>query len=38
MTTKEAKAVAQQLGDIPVNDPQLQAEIQRLNRKNFDFN
>ncbi|WP_228061784.1 hypothetical protein [[Phormidium] sp. LEGE 05292] len=35
MTTKEAKAVAQQLGDIPVNEPQLQAEIQRLNRKNF---
>lgn len=35
MTSKEAQAVAQQLGDIPANDEKLQAEIQRLNRKNF---
>jgi hypothetical protein len=35
MTTKEAQTVAQQLGDIPVNDEKLQAEIQRLNRKSF---
>ena len=35
MTIQEAKTVAQQLGDIPVNDAKLQAEIQRLNRKSF---
>ncbi|WP_226889591.1 hypothetical protein [Nostoc sp. MG11] len=35
MTSKEAQAVAQQLGDIPVNSEKLQAEIQRLNRKGF---
>jgi DNA transposition AAA+ family ATPase len=35
MTTQEAKAVAEQLGDLPVNDTKLQAEIQRLNRKTF---
>ncbi len=34
-TNNEAQAVAQQLGDIPLNDERLQAEIQRLNRKNF---
>jgi DNA transposition AAA+ family ATPase len=35
MTKNEAKAVAQQLGDIPLNDEKLQIEIQRLNRKSF---
>ena len=35
MTIQEAKTVAQQLGDIPVNDAKLQTEIQRLNRKSF---
>jgi hypothetical protein len=35
MTSQEAQTVAQQLGDIPVNDEKLQAEIQRLNRKSF---
>ncbi|QIR40772.1 AAA family ATPase [Tolypothrix sp. PCC 7910] len=35
MTSKQAQAVAQQLGDIPVNDEKIQAEIQRLNRKSF---
>jgi DNA transposition AAA+ family ATPase len=35
MTKNEAKAVAQQLGDLPLNDEKLQAEIQRLNRKSF---
>ena len=35
MTKNEAKAVAQQLGDIPLNDEKLQAQIQRLNRKSF---
>lgn len=35
MSSKEAQAVAQQLGDIPLNNEKLQAEIQRLNRKNF---
>ena len=35
MTKDEAKAVAQQLGDIPLNDEKLQIEIQRLNRKSF---
>ncbi|MBN3922681.1 TniB family NTP-binding protein [Nostoc sp. NMS4] len=35
MTSKEAQAVAQQLGDIPVNSEKLQTEIQRLNRKGF---
>ncbi|MEH2445875.1 MAG: TniB family NTP-binding protein [Nostoc sp.] len=33
MTSKEAQAVAQQLGNIPVNSEKLQADIQRLNRK-----
>lgn len=33
MTSKQAQTVAQQLGDIPVNDEKLQAEIQRLNGK-----
>ncbi|WP_199192149.1 TniB family NTP-binding protein [Chlorogloea sp. CCALA 695] len=32
---KEAKAIAQQLGNIPLNDEKIQVEIQRLNRKNF---
>ncbi|HEY9691564.1 MAG TPA: TniB family NTP-binding protein [Oculatellaceae cyanobacterium] len=32
---KEAKAIAQKLGNIPLNDEKIQAEIQRLNRKNF---
>lgn len=32
---KEAKAIAQQLGNISLNDEKTQAEIQRLNRKNF---
>ena len=35
MTKNEAKAVAQQLGDIPLNDEKLHTEIQRLNRKSF---
>lgn len=35
MTLQEAQAVAQQLGDIPVNSEKLQAEIQRLNRKGY---
>ncbi|HEY9803842.1 MAG TPA: TniB family NTP-binding protein [Leptolyngbyaceae cyanobacterium] len=35
MTSKQAQAVAQELGDIPVNDEKIQAEIQRLNRKSF---
>jgi DNA transposition AAA+ family ATPase len=35
MTIQAAKTVAQQLGEIPVNEPKLQAEIQRLNRKTF---
>lgn len=35
MTSKQAQEIAQQLGDIPKNDANLQAEIQRLNRKNF---
>ncbi|MHC5858577.1 TniB family NTP-binding protein [Nostoc sp.] len=35
MTSKEAQAVAQQLGNIPINSEKLQAEIQRLNRKGF---
>ncbi|MHC5779583.1 TniB family NTP-binding protein [Nostoc sp.] len=33
MTSKEAQAVAQELGEISVNGEKLQAEIQRLNRK-----
>lgn len=35
MTSKQAQAVAQELGDIPANDEKIQAEIQRLNRKSF---
>ena len=35
MTSKEAQAVAQELGEISVNGEKLQAEIQRLNRKTF---
>jgi DNA transposition AAA+ family ATPase len=35
MTSKQAQVVAQQLGDIPVNDEKIQAQIQRLNRKSF---
>ena len=35
MTEKEAQTVAQQLGDIQLNDEKLQTEIQRLNRKSF---
>lgn len=35
MTSKQAQEIAQQLGDIPKNDANLQAEIQRLNRKSF---
>ena len=35
MTSKQAHAVAQQLGTIPTNSEKLQAEIQRLNRKSF---
>lgn len=35
MTSTQAQAVAQELGDIPVNDEKIQAEIQRLNRKSF---
>ena len=35
MTSKQAHAVAQQLGAIPTNNEKLQAEIQRLNRKSF---
>ena len=35
MTSQEAQAVAQQLGEIPVNDEKLLKEIQRLNRKGF---
>lgn len=35
MTSKQAQSIAQQLGDIPINDNQLQAEIERLNRKNY---
>lgn len=35
MSSKEAQAVAQQLGDIQPNDAKLQTEIQRLNGKNF---
>lgn len=35
MSSKEAQAVARQLGDIQLNGEKLQAEIQRLNRKNF---
>jgi hypothetical protein len=35
MTSQQAQSVAQELGDIPQNGDKLQAEIQRLNRKNF---
>ncbi len=35
MTSKQAQEIAQQLGDIPKNDANLLAEIQRLNRKSF---
>ncbi len=35
MSAKEAQAIAQQLGDIPINSEKLQTEIQRLNRKGF---
>ncbi|MBD1933357.1 MULTISPECIES: TniB family NTP-binding protein [Cyanophyceae] len=35
MTKNEAKAVAQELGEIPLNSEKVQAEIQRLNRKPF---
>jgi DNA transposition AAA+ family ATPase len=35
MTSQKAESVAQELGDILPNDENLQAEIQRLNRKNF---
>lgn len=35
MTDKQAQAVAQQLGAIPKNNENLQAEIQRLRGKNF---
>jgi DNA transposition AAA+ family ATPase len=35
MTSKQAQEIAQQLGDIPKNEANLQAEIQRLNRKSF---
>ena len=35
MTSKEAQAVAQQLGYIPLDSEKLQAEIQRLNRKSL---
>ena len=35
MTDKQAQAVAQQLGAIPTNNENLQAEIQRLRGKNF---
>jgi hypothetical protein len=35
MTSQQAQKVAQELGDILPNDEKLQAEIQRLNRKNF---
>ncbi|BAY04723.1 hypothetical protein ACOWPH_08270 [Anabaena sp. PCC 7938] len=35
MTSQQAQSVAQELGDIPQNDEKLQAEIQRLNSKNF---
>jgi hypothetical protein len=34
-TNNQAKVVAQQLGEMPLNDEKLQAEIQRLNRKYF---
>ncbi|MEH1862076.1 MAG: hypothetical protein V7L21_29650 [Nostoc sp.] len=37
MTSKQAQAVAQQLGEISVNGEKLQAEIQRLNRKTCIF-
>ncbi len=33
--TKEAQAIANQLGDIPLNSETLEVEIQRLNRKTF---
>src|SRR6476620_8108754 len=35
MTNQEAQAVAKELGDIPLNQEKIQAEIQRLNRKTF---
>lgn len=35
MTAHDAQAVAKQLGEIPLNDAKIQAEIQRLNRKSF---
>ena len=35
MTNKQAQVVAQQLGNIPVNNKQLQAEIKRLQSKSF---
>jgi len=35
MTTKDAQAVAQQLGVIPPNSEELQAEIDRLRRRNI---
>ncbi len=35
MTAKQAQAVAKQLGEIPLNDAKIQAEIHRLNRKSF---
>ncbi|WP_242027324.1 hypothetical protein [Sphaerospermopsis sp. FACHB-1094] len=35
MTSQQAQKVAKELGEILPNDEKLQAEIQRLNRKNF---
>ena len=35
MSSKDAQAIAQQLGDIQPNDAKLQTEIQRLNGKSF---
>lgn len=35
MPSKEAQAIAKELGDISVNSEKLQGEIQRLNRKGF---
>jgi hypothetical protein len=35
MTNQKAQAVAKELGDIPLNQEKIQAEIQRLNRKTF---
>jgi DNA transposition AAA+ family ATPase len=34
-TASDAKKIAQQLGDLPELNPNLQSEIQRLRRKNF---